>query len=388
MPRKLLFIVNEARFFLTHRVPVARAMRAQGFEVHVAAPFDRPAVADIEREGFIFHAIPLARGARNPVGELRLWFAIFSLIRRVRPDLLHLVSMKPVLWGGMVARLLGVPAVIFAITGLGFLFIREGFAARTQRAAVKRLYALALAHPNSSVIFQNPDDRQLFVGNRLVDEAQIVTIPGCGVDLNEFQMRPEPEGPPVVLFPARLIADKGVNEFVEAAQILHGDGVAARFVLAGRTDPDNPTDLGEPRLRRLLHDGVLEWIGYSTTMPATLAASNIVCLPSYREGLPRVLIEAAACGRAIVATDVPGCREIVRAGVNGLLAAPKDGRALAAAIRRLIDDCELRRAMGKAGRELAVAEFSVERFVELSLAAYRSLLPGGALGDAAIGRPA
>lgn len=379
MPRTILFVVNEALFFTTHRAPVARAMRDRGFTVHVAAPFEAQAIAAIARDGFHFHAIPLARSGRNPLAELQLLWAIFNLMRQLRPDVAHLVSMKPVLWGGIAARLARAPAVISAVTGLGYLFIRRGLAASAQRALVMALYALALGHRNACVIFQNADDRALFLDRRLVDPARVVMIPGCGVDLDEFRQTPEPEGVPVVLFPARLIADKGVNEFVEAAKILRGEGLAARFVLAGRTDPDNPTDLGEPRLRQLLHDGVLEWIGYSTTMPATLSRAHIVCLPSYREGLPRVLIEAAACGRAIVATDVPGCRGIVREGENGLLVPARDAPALAQALRRLILDRELRVRLGRAGRALAEKEFSVERFVELSLEAYRAVLPAGEL---------
>jgi glycosyltransferase involved in cell wall biosynthesis len=379
MAKRLLFLVNEALFFTTHRMPIGLAMRDAGFEVHVAAPFDAAGVAQIEASGLRFHAIPLARGGRDPLAELRLLAACFRLIRRLRPDLVHHVSMKPVIWGGLASRLLGVPAAVHAITGLGYLFIREGAAAAAQRAVLKRLFRFALDHPNARAIFQNPDDRALFLDARLVAPERTAMIAGCGVNLREFAAAPEPAGDTVVMFPARLIGDKGVNEFIAAARRLKADGVAARFVLVGRTDPENPTDAGEATVRAWVAEGVVEWWGYATDMPATLAKAHIVCLPSYREGLPRGLIEAAATARAIVTTDVPGCRDVVRDGENGLLVPVRDAAATAAAIRRLIEDAGLRRRLAARGRAIAEAEFSVEKFVADSLAVYRALLPAGAL---------
>jgi glycosyltransferase involved in cell wall biosynthesis len=377
MPRKLLFVVNEALFFTTHRMPVALAMRERGFDVHVAAPFEAKPVAKIERAGLRFHPIPLGRGSRNPFRELALIVSMAALFRALKPELVHLVAMKPVLWGGILCRWLGVPAVVHAITGLGFVFGGEGMTARLQRWPIERLYRLALAHANSRTIFQNDDDLALFGANRLVDPDRAALIPGCGVDLAEFKMEPEPLGRPVVLFPARLIAAKGLCEFVEAARLLRGQGVLARFVLAGRNDPENPTDVGEAQIRRWVKDGVIEWIGYSSDMPRTLAGAHIVCLPTkYREGLPRVLIEAAASGRAIVTTDRPGCRAIVKDQINGLLVPAEDPLKLAGALRRLIENPELRQAMGVEGRAIAEAGFSLERFVNSSLDVYRALIPG------------
>lgn len=364
---RLLMVLNDAPFFISHRLPVARAARDAGYEVHIAVPFDLGPVDVIRREGFHYHDIPLKRGARRVGGELALIAALWQIVGAVRPDVLHAVTMKPVLYAGLVARLRGVPAVVHAITGLGYLFLIEGLAARLQRALVKRLYLFALGHRNCVAIFQNPDDLKLFLDARLVDPGIVVMIRGCGVDMQRFAPQPEPEGEPVVMFPARILGDKGVHEFIAAARALKG---RARFVLVGRTDPDNPTDVGEDGIRAWEREGIVTWHGFSKDMTRTLADATIVCMPSYREGLPRGLIEAAAVGRAIVTTNVPGCREIVRDGDNGLLVQARDGAATAAAVERLLDNAELRRRMAARGREIAETEFSVELFVEQSLAAY------------------
>ena len=377
--RRLLFLVNEALFFTTHRMPVALAARAAGIEVHVAAPYDPVFVKVIQDNGFPYHAIPLRRGGRSPFGELRLFFALARVIRTVKPDLVHNVAMKPVIWGGLAARLLGVPAAVNAITGLGYVFIRAGVGVALLRFYIGVLFRLALGHRNSRAIFQNPDDLAIFRARRLVRPEQVVMIKGTGVDLQRFAERPEPEGERIVMFPARILGDKGAREFVEAARLLKAENVTARFVMVGRTDPDNLTDIGEAVLKEWVRQGWVEWWGFMSDMPSVLAQAHVICMPSYREGLPRGLIEAAAVGRAIVTADVPGCREIVHHQVNGLLVPARDARATADAIRRLLDDPALRRRMGKAGRAMAEAEYSEARFVADTLAVYRSVLPAGAL---------
>ena len=378
-PPRLLFLMNEALFFTTHRMPVALAAREAGFDIHVAAPYERDYVAAIERAGFPYHPIPLRRGGRGLIGEARLALSFWRLVGRLAPDLVHHVAMKPVLYGGAVARLRRVPAAVHAITGLGHLFIREDAAARLQQRLVMVLFRFALGHRHARAIFQNGDDLDLFVREGLVDPARAVMIRGSGVDMEAFAATPEPDGEAVVMFPSRLLGDKGVREFVAAARALKEQGVRARFVLVGRTDPANPTDVGEPVVRAWEAEGAIEWWGYRTDMAAVLAMAHVVCMPSYREGLPRVLIEAAACARPIVTADVPGCREIVRHEVNGLLVPPRDAPATAAAIRRLLEDEGLRREMGRRARDMAVAEFAVDAFVAKTLAVYRSLLPAAAL---------
>ena len=375
----MLFILNDAPFFVSHRLSLALAARDAGFDVHIAVAYDVGAIATIEAAGISHHDIPLKRGARGPLGELWLIVCLARLIGRLRPDIVHTVTMKPVIYGGGLARLLKVPAVVNAVTGLGYLFLIEGTMARLQRRFIKRLYKFALGHPNCRAIFQNPDDLNLFLTERLVDKNRSVIIKGTGVDMGKFKVLPEPADGPIVMFPARVIGDKGVHEFVAAAKALKSRGRRAHFVIVGRTDPDNPTDVGEPQIREWERDGLVEWWGFSNDMADTLPKANIVCMPSYREGLPRVLIEAAACGRAIVTADVPGCREIVKNGENGFLVPVRDGSATADAIERLLIDVDLRQRMASRSREIAETEYALEAFIINTFDVYDSVYPNVAV---------
>jgi glycosyltransferase involved in cell wall biosynthesis len=368
--KKLLFLLNDAPFFVTHRLSVGIAAREAGWEVHVAVPYEAQAVTRIEAEGLIHHDVPLARGGTNPLAELKLLLAYWKLMGQLQPDLVHAVTMKPGAYGGAVARLRGVPSLVVAVTGLGFLFLRDTLKTRILRKIVLGLYGFALGHKNARAIFQNPDDEALFRQQGLIGKTPVRMIKGCGVDLETFTVTPEPQGRPVVTFPARLIGDKGIREFIEAARICRDAGLDATFRLVGRTDIDNPTDIGEAAVRQWEADGLIEWQGFSSDMPGVFQDCHLVCLPSYREGLPRTLIEASSCGRAIVTTDVPGCREIVREGENGLLVPARDGKATATAIQTLITDAALRQQMAAKGRAIAEAQFSVQKFVADSLFVY------------------
>lgn len=369
----LLFTVNDAGFFLSHRLPIAQAAAAAGYDVQVAtAP--GPAVARVLAEGFTHHAVPLSRRGLNPFSELRTLAALTALYRRLKPDLIHHVTIKPVLIGSIAARLARSPAVVSAVSGLGYVFITPGWPARVLRAVIRAGYRLALRRPGTRVIFQNPDDRREFLDQKLIDPKAAVLIKGSGVDTVQFDVQPEREGVPLIVLPSRMLWDKGVGEFVKAARSLRAQGIEARFALVGDSDPGNPTAIPETRLRAWQDKGEVEWWGHRGDMPAVLAQAHIVCLPSYREGLPKSLIEAAACGRAIVACDVPGCREIARHNENALLVPPRDPVALAEALRKLIADPQLRQRMGQRGRSMVEAEFSLERVVAETLATYAALL--------------
>lgn len=370
--KRVLFVVNDAGFFLSHRLPLAEGARARGYDVHVAtAP--GPAEVEVRAHGFPFHPVPLSRSGRRPDAELAAVGALYRLFRRLRPDLVHLVTIKPVLYGGVAARLARVPAIVSAVSGLGYIFIREGGRAAAIRTGVRGAYRAALGAHAGRTIFQNEDDLEDFVRHGSVRRDHTVLIRGSGVDLARFAERPEPEGDPVVLLPSRMLWDKGVQELVDAARILRPRHPKARFVLVGDTDP-NPASIPKSTLEGWQRAGVVEWWGYRKDMPDVLAQANVVVLPSYREGLPKVLIEAAAVGRAIVTSDVPGCREVVRDGDNGLLARVRDGKSLAEAIGRLLDDPALRARMGKRGRERAVREFSVEGVVDATMRVYEDLV--------------
>ena len=370
---RLLFVVNAPEFFLSHRLPIALAAKRAGYEVHVATADDGQACRTITEQGLIHHIVPLTRSGQHPVRELAAIMSLCRLMKRLHPDLVHLVTIKPVLYGGLAARLAGVPAVVAAVSGLGTVFVSRGGRAGLVRRVVGVLYRLALGHRNLAVIFQNPDDRAALTRIGAVEAHQTRLIRGSGVALEDCPLVPEPEGRPVVTMAARLLREKGVVEFVEAARLLAKRGVEVRFRLIGSPDPGNPTSITPEELAIWRDEGLVELPGYRNDITAQYAQSHIVCLPSYREGLPKSLVEAAACGRAVVTSDVPGCRDAIEPGKSGVLVPARDAVALADAIQRLVEDGEQRRAMGRAGRELAEREFAIDKIVAAHLAIYREL---------------
>jgi len=373
--KQLLFVVNDPGFFLSHRLPLAVAARDEGFNVQVAT-MGGPAVEKIEQLGFVHHTVPLSRSGRNPLNELVTLFSIWRLFRQLRPDLVHLVTIKPVLYGGIAARLARVPGVISAISGLGFLFVRRhGLRVRVLRLVAQRLYRLAMYHSNQRIIFQNTADLNSLIKAGVVGEDKTRLIRGSGVDLRDYPVMPEPESTPVVMMASRLLKDKGVHEFVEAARLLLNDGIKARFWLVGDLDPGNPESVTAESVRAWQEEGCVECLGFRSDIPELLSQAHVFTLPSYYgEGLPKVLIEAAACGRAVVTTDMPGCRDSVIPDVSGLLVPARDVEKLAAAIRKLLEDQSLRQRMGMAGRCLAEREFSIEKVVNEHMSLYRELL--------------
>lgn len=373
---RILYVVSPARFFLSHRLPLALAARDAGYDVHVAVP-DEPEASLVDESGLPTHRVPLKRGQSGFAAEWRFLGALRKLFRELKPDLVHLVTIKPILFGGLAAQLEGVPAVVAAVSGLGHVFIERGPLAALRRTAVLGAYRIAMAHPNKRVIFQNDDDRALFVRRRTIAPSSTTLLRGSGVDTKVFAPTPEPdclEGPPRVILPARMLREKGVGEFVAAAEQLRREGVAARCTLVGEADVANPSAIHSTELLRWAGNGIVEWWGHRTDMPKVYAQAHIVCLPSYREGLSKTLLEAMACGRPIVTTDVPGCRDAVRDGVNGLLVPARDSGALAAALKRLVLDAALRAEMGARGREICEREFGIERVTARTLRIYEELL--------------
>lgn len=380
--RRLLFVVNDAGNVLTHRRPLVQATLDAGMEVHVAAP-PSPLGPDVEQLGCTLHPYPLSRRGMNPLQELASLRALRRLYLRLRPDLVQHATIKPILYGGLAARLVHLPAVAHLVTGLGHSFSARGPIAAGLRAGILGGCRVALRHPRQVVFFQNPEDCALFVSHRVVPASQCEIVPGSGVDIHRFAPTPEPPGPPVFLLPARLLRNKGIPEFLAAARRLRTEGVPARFVLAGGLDPDNPAALTKTEVETMVRDGVVEWIGHQPSMGPLLASCHVVCLPSrYREGIPKSLLEGAAAGRPLLATDTPGCREVVRDGDNGLLVPPGDVAALATAMRVLAEDAALRIRMGARSRARAVAEFSAGRVTGQMLDAYARLLSDRAAAPA------
>lgn len=369
---KALLFANTAWYLYNFRLALAEALRQRGHEVVLVSPPGEHS-QKLEDAGFRWLPFPLSRKGTNPLQELSTIHRLWQLYRREKPDVVHHFTIKCVLYGSLAARLAGVRGVINAVTGLGYVFTSNTWKRLLLQWLTRSFYRLALQ--KSQVVFQNPDDRTVFIRDGLVCKEHTHIIPGSGVDTNRFHSTPQPAGAPVVILPARLLWDKGVGEFVEAAKVLRSEGIEARFVLVGSPDPDNPASVPREVLEKWQQEGVIEWWGWQEDMPAVYAQANIVCFPSHREGLPKSLIEAAACGRAIVAADVPGSREVVRSGENGYLVPPSNIEKLADHLRLLLIDSSLRQEMGKQGRRLIEEKFASDLIIDQTLAVYQQINP-------------
>lgn len=366
----ILFVVNAPEFFLSHRLPVAVAAKEAGYEVHVASA-DGDSVENIREKGFFHHSINFARSGQNPLVELVTILSLLRLFQKIKPDLVHLITIKPVLYGGIAARLVGVSGVVSAVSGLGTVFLADSGLGKLRRWFIAKLYSTAFKQKRLKIIFQNSNDRDTLVARGALQVGKTRLIRGSGVSLAEYPCVAEPDaGKPVVVMAARLLRDKGVVEFVQAARLLRNRGVAAQMRLIGSIDPGNLTSVTEHELADWQKEGAVEIMGFRSDIAEQYARAHIVCLPSYREGLPKSLVEAAACGRAVVTTNVPGCRDAITPNKTGLLVPVRDPVALADAIQKLIENTELRREMGEAGRVLAEKEFSIEKIVAEHLKIY------------------
>jgi len=374
---KILLFANTDWYLYNFRLALAQNLRRRGVEVVLASP-PGPYGERLNALGLRWIAVPLQRRSLGPLREARLLFWLCRLLRRERPDLVHGFTIKCAVYASLAARVSGVPACIAAITGLGYVFTSDEARARLLRPVVRLLLRQALTGARRRLVLQNADDRALFLQARLVDAAAVRLIPSSGVDLTRFAPAPrraEAGAPLRVLLAARLLWDKGLAEYAEAARRLRADGRRIRFLLAGAPDAGNPASADAAVIERWHAAGDIEWLGHVEDVPALLRGIDAAVLPSYREGLPRSLIEAAACGLALVTTDVPGCRDVVRDGVDGLLVPVRNAGALARAIARLDDDRALLQRLGEAARRRVAAEYAVERVNARTLEVYRELLP-------------
>lgn len=357
---RLLYIVNQAGTFFSHRLPWARKATNYGYEVHVAGPLDG-SIDEIEAMGFKASPFPFVRGLGSPLSLARGLRAGREVVKSVSPDVVHLVGTQVIATLGPLLSMRVAPAVVASVTGLGHAFLSKGPKGALMQAVTVGGYAAVARHSNARFVFQNPDDLAVIRAHWPLASLQADLIRGSGVDTDAFPLVAAPERVPRVVFPARLIKEKGVYEFHEAVSLLRERGVEAEFILVGDVDESNPSSLTRSELETWTASGLLSWAGHSNDMATTLQDSDLVVLPSYREGLPKALLEAASTGRAIVATDVPGCREVVVHEKTGLLVPLGDVTALANALARLIASKALRDGYGMAGRKLVESALSAER---------------------------
>jgi len=370
---KLLFVVADDWYFLSHRLPLALAARREGFDVSVATRIGNRGQEIIDHGFRLISLEYLKRETWSPLNELRAIRELREIYRREKPCIVHHVALKPILHGNIAA--LGLPLKnVNAFAGLGYLESSNSLKAFILKTAIWKVMRVLLNRPNSFTILQNFDDRDFAIKKLRMSDDNTEVIMGSGVDLDTFKPTPEPAGEPIVMLPSRLLWNKGVAEFVAAAESLRASGVKARFVLVGDSDDKSPSAIPRSRLSEWNESGSIEWWGKMDNMQDVLPQASIICLPSYREGLPKVLIEAAACGLPIVTTDVPGCRDVVQHYVNGMLVPAQDSEVLALTIRVLLGNPDLRKRMGEAGRKRA-GHFSQEVVCEKTLVLYESMKP-------------
>lgn len=361
-PRKLLFIVNVDWFFISHRLPIALEALKKNYEVHIITGLTDK-FYELTSYGLIVHPIKIGRSSLNPLSIFFILWQIVRVLKRVNPQIVHAITIRAVILGGIASRVTKVHAFIAAVPGLGFVFSGTTIKSKFIRIIIIKLYRISLKIKNLKVIFQNQEDLHTFVNFTNISPTETALIPGSGVDLNQFSYKPLPSGEPVVTMASRLLRDKGVFEFVEAAKILKNRGFNARFLLVGEPDLGNPTSISYSQLYLWKKEKYVEILGFQKDIYKIFRGTHIVTLPSYREGLPKVLIEAAACGRAILTTDVPGCRDAIEPGITGLLVEPKNANDLANSIEYLLLNPGIIKNMGKKGRILAEKKFSIENVI-------------------------
>lgn len=381
--KRIAYVVNHVAFFISHRLPLAIGAMHAGFTVQLltgqagSQEMEQVAEARLQAASVGHQRAIFSSGGMNPLVELRGILQLVWFMLRYKPHVVHCASPKGVLYGGIAARLCRVPGLVLAISGMGYAYT-EGAGQGVARVFVRRVYSALLGfafhHPNVRVIVQNQDDYRSVVEKGLAEARRVILIPGSGVDLSLFEGCSPADKARMVLLPARMLRDKGVGEFVQAARQLKAVASGWRFVLAGAAGYDNPSAIGLAELQAWQAEGCIEWLGHVSDMTPLFREAAIVCLPSYREGMPKALLEAAAAGCAVVTTDVTGCREAVEPGVTGDLVVARDSCSLAKALLSLIEDVQRRESYGAKGQERAKANFSLASVVNQTLNIYDGVM--------------
>jgi glycosyltransferase involved in cell wall biosynthesis len=374
--KKILLASRCAWTLYNFRAGLMRTLLQRGYTVASGGAAGDGFESKIEALGVPFEALPVDKQGINPGADLRLLRAFYGWYRKEKPDIVHHFTIKPVIYGSIAARLAGVPRIVNTVTGLGFVFMEENVA--WLRRLVEWQYRLALACAHFT-FFQNPDDVALFLRRRLVNPQRVGVLPGSGVDCTFFSPASSPPcssaSPPSFLMVARLLREKGVYEFVEAARLVKQHFPEACFQLLGRRDERNPTVISQGELEAWEAEGAVTWLGEVPDVRPFVRRADVVVLPSYREGTPRALLEAAAMGKPLITTDAVGCREVVEDGINGLLVSVQDAKALAQAMMRMIEHPAMRESMGRAGRQKVEREFNERMVLEKMVQVYEQETP-------------
>ena len=369
---KILFVVMEDWAFLSHRLPMARSARDSGFDVVIATRVSKH-LPEIEAEGFRVVHMDFRRGDMNPFTELGTVIALIRLMRREKPDIVHNIALKAILDGSLAAMVSPVGYVVNSFTGMGAVFTGN-LGLGLLRAILTNAFRLLMRRNNTRVIVQNDDDQAQLAALGIGRPSRTTKICGSGVDTTTFQPSPEPPGPVTVTMVSRLLWDKGIGELVSTAKLLKERGCAVKIQVVGSPDPQNPQSVDEETLQNWKNEGIVDFLGYRTDIATIWAGSHIAILPSYREGLPKSLLEAASCGKPLIATDVPGCRELVKDGENGLLVPVKNTVLLADAIEKLVNDLDLRSQLGDRARVDVEMRYADTVVIDAMCKLYKNLL--------------
>jgi glycosyltransferase involved in cell wall biosynthesis len=385
MPHKLVFIVNTAAFFVSHRLPIALEAKRRGYHVELitgqagSVAMDAAAASLLADSDIPHTQVGFTSAGVNPVTEAWSIFQMVRHLRRIRPDVLHCTTPKGIMYGGLAARLAGIPSLVLAQSGMGYAFTSTGkvnLLRGVLKSIISRMARVAYGHRNVRVIVQNHDDRLSLINAGYISPEKVTLIPGSGVNLPDYVGADIDAKQPIILFPARMLIDKGVMECVDAARRLKAAAPEWQFILAGTADHANPSCIAPAQMEAWHAEGAVNWLGYVPDMPPLYAKASIVCLPSYREGMPKALLEAAAAGCAVVTTDTIGCREAIIPGQTGDLVPVRDSDALYVCLLALISDKERQVRYANAGRALATQKFGIDAVVDATLRVYQAVLAG------------
>lgn len=366
----LVYFVNVDWFFVSHRLEIALESKNQGYEVHIIAGFTSHKES-LENYGFIVHDINLSRSSKSFLKETKVLFESYRILKKINIDILHLISIKPIIYGGLISKILRIKKIVYSFPGLGHIFTSNSISNYILRVTSLLIYRLILKNKKSYVILQNKHDRDYLLSKKILRKENIIMIYGSGVHLDKFSFSNEPEGIPVVMMISRLLKEKGVIEYLESIDQVKRSFPEVKFVLVGGFD-DNPGSLSIRDIEEYIDLNKVEYWGKKENIYDTIKLSSIVVLPSYREGLPKVLIEAGASGKPIVTSDVPGCKDAIIENSTGLLVPPKKINDLSEAIIFLLKNKDIRIQMGKNGRKLAEEKFNIQSVIEKHINIYNS----------------
>ena len=372
MKNKIIFLVNGDSFFISHRLLIAKKLLLEGYEVHIATEFSNHRKM-LSKMGFKLHNISFNKNSVNLLKTILPIFQIFFLIRKIKPNIIHLISLKPIILGGLVSLISPVNSMVISITGLGSMFIKNGIFSRIRENIFILLYRVVFLFPNFKVILQNNDDLKYQIKKANLKKNKTEIIKGSGVDLNTVKFTKIPENQPIILMACRIIGDKGILEYIKSIQYLKKYNFKGKFYLAGNIDFTNPSAIKESTINHWHQKKIVNYIGYQNDISKIIKKSTIVVLPSYREGFPKILMEAAACGRPVITTNVPGCKDAVINNITGILIPPKNYIALANAIKNILNNKKKLKKIGKAARKHALENFDVNDVVSHHLHIYKTL---------------